>query len=162
MDNSYGVGVFAFASYKLNSEHSVQFGGFANYHPITTLALPAISYSYRARQSDGFKFILGFPRTYAGYHLNDDTLLRIGVLFSQSVIRLNQTSAIEESGFIEAQDYMSSFGIKRELNESFSINFDALYSVKRDFNVYSKNGRKLSEYSIKPSIGANFKVTYAF
>ncbi|MCJ7765646.1 MAG: hypothetical protein MUP09_06870, partial [Thiovulaceae bacterium] len=81
-DNSYGAGLFSFASYKISDEHAIQFGAFANYHPISTLALPVISYSYRARQSDGFKFILGFPRTYVGYHVREETLIRFGVIFS--------------------------------------------------------------------------------
>ena len=152
----------SFASYKLDDEHAIQFGAFANYHPVSTLALPVISYSYRARQSDGFKFILGFPRTYVGYHVNEAALLRFGIVFSQSVIRLSDTSLIEESGFIEAEDYMSNLGLSYELNENFNIQTDLLYGMKRDFTIYSKNGNELNSYSIKPSPGFSLKVTYVF
>ena len=160
--NSYGAGVFSFVSYKIDDEHAIQFGAFGNYYPISTLALPVISYSYRARQSDGFKFILGFPRTYVGYHVNEDALVRFGVVFSQSVIRLSQTSGIEESGFIEAKDYMSNLGISYEFNSKFNVESDLLYSVKRDFKLYSKDGDELNSYSINPSLGVNFKITYLF
>ena len=161
-ENSYGAGLFSFASYKIDDEHALQFGAFANYHPISTLALPVISYSYRARQSDGFKFILGFPRTYAGYHINEDALVRFGIIFSQSVIRLSDTSVIENSGFIEAQDYMSNLGLSYDINKKLTLESDLLYSVKRDFIIYSKEGSELNEYSIKPSLGVNFKITYLF
>ncbi len=161
-DNSYSAGLFSFASYKIDDNHAIQFGAFANYHPISTLALPVISYSYRARQSDGFKFILGFPRTYVGYHTNEETLIRFGIIFSQSVISLSQTSAIEKSGFIEAQDYMSNLGISYELNSKLSIESDILYSVKRDFTIYSKDGDELNAYSINPSLGIDFKITFLF
>lgn len=160
--NSYGAGLFSFASYKLNDEHSIQFGAFANYHPVSTLAMPVISYSYRARQSDGFKFILGYPRTYVGHHINEEALLRFGVIFSQSVIRLSDDSFIEESGFIEAKDYMSNLGLSYEINENFTIESDLLYSIKRNFIIYSKNGNELNDYSIDPSLGLNFKITYLF
>lgn len=160
--NSYSAGLFSFASYKLDDEHAIQFGFFANYHPISTLALPVISYSYRARQSDGFKFILGFPRTYIGYHVNEETLLRLGAIFSQSVIRLSDSSVIEKSGFIEAEDYMSNVGFSYEINESFAIESDLLHSLKRNFIIYSKEGNELNTYSIKPSLGLNFKITYLF
>lgn len=160
--NSYGGGLFSFASYKLDDEHAVQFGAFANYHPISTLALPVISYSYRARQNDGLKFILGFPRTYVGYHTHEDTLLRFGIIFSQSVIRLSDTSVIENSGFIEAQDYMSNLGFTYDINDEFTIESDLLYSIKRDFTIYATDGTELNAYSIKPSLGLNFKITYLF
>ena len=161
-DDSYGAGLFSFASYQIDSDHAIQFGAFANYHPISTLALPVISYSYRARQSDGMKFILGFPRTYVGYHTNEDTLVRFGVIFSQSVIRLSESSTIQKSGFIEAEDYMSNLGISYELNSKLSIETDLLYSLKRDFIIYNKDGKELNSYSVKPSVGIDFKITYLF
>lgn len=160
--NSYGAGLFSFASYKIDTKHAIQFGAFTNYHPISILALPVIGYSYRAKESDGFKFIFGFPRTYIAYHINEDILLRFGIIFSQSVIKLSQTSVIEQSGFIEVQDYMSNFGISYELNSNLSIEADILYSVKRNFTIYSKDGHELNAYSINPSLGANFKITYLF
>jgi len=159
---SYSGGVFSFVSYKLNENHAIQFGAFASYHPVSTLALPVISYSYRARQSDGFKFILGFPRTYVGYHINEDILVRYGIIFSQSVIRLSDTSTIEKSGFIEAEDYMSNLGVSYEMSNNINIQSDVLYSVKRDFTIYGQDGSELNNYSIKPSLGVNFKISYVF
>jgi hypothetical protein len=160
--DSYGGGLFSFASYKLDDEHAIQFGAFANYHPISTLALPVISYSYRARQSDGFKFILGFPRTYVGYHVNEAALLRFGIVFSQSVIRLSNTSVIEESGFIEAEDYMSNLGLSYEINEKFNIETDVLYGIKRNFIIYSKSGNELQSNSIDSSLGVSVRIAYIF
>lgn len=162
IEGSYSGGLFSFASYKLDQNHAIQFGAFANYHPVSTLALPVISYSYRARQSDGFKFILGFPRTYVGYHVNENLLLRFGMVFSQSVIRLSNDSAIESSGFIEAEDYMSNLGFSYEFNQHFTLESDLLYSVKRNFIIYSKNGDSLSTDTIEPSFGMNFKLSYIF
>lgn len=160
--NSYGGGLFSFASYKLDDEHAIQFGFFANYHPVSTLALPVISYSYRARQNDGLKFILGFPRTYVGYHASEEALLRFGVIFSQSVIRLSDSSVIEKSGFIEAEDYMSNLGISYEINENFNIETDLLYGIKRNFIIYSKDADELESHAIDSSLGLSFKVTYLF
>jgi hypothetical protein len=162
VSNSYGAGLFSFASLKLDKNHAIQFGAFANYHPVSTLALPVISYSYRARQNDGFKFILGFPRTYVGYHANKNTLIRFGVIFSQSLIRLSNSSAIEESGFIEAEDYMSNLGVSYELNKYINLETDLLYGIKRDITIYSKNGDQLNSYSIEPSLGASLKITILF
>lgn len=158
--NSYGAGLFSFGSYKINDEHAIQFGAFANYHPVSTIALPVVSYSYRAKQHDGFKFILGFPRTYVGYHLEEDLLLRFGVIFSQSVIRLSDTSVIEQAGFIESEDYMSNLGFTYDISEDFTLETDLLYSLKRDFIIYSKEGDELSNYAIEPSLGVSFKITY--
>lgn len=64
MNGSYSAGLFSFASYKIDREHTVQMGAFANYHRVSTLVLPVISYSYRARQYDGLQVVLGFPLTY--------------------------------------------------------------------------------------------------
>ena len=63
-------------------------GLFWSYHPISTMVLPVISYSYRARQTDGLQVILGFPRAYVAYFINGSLLLRSGMIFSQSLIKL--------------------------------------------------------------------------
>lgn len=161
-ENSYSGGLFSFAAYKLSENHSLTLGAFANYHPIATLALPIMSYSYRAREIDGFQLILGFPRAYVGYFVNERTLLRCGVIFSQSVIRLSNASVIESAGFIEAEDYMSNAGISYEIDENFTIDADILYSIKRNFIFYNSSGEELKSYNIDPSLGANIRLKYIF
>lgn len=162
MSDSYGGGVFSFFSYKMDEDHTFQFGAFANYHPIKTLALPVMSYSYRARKRDGLQVVFGFPRTYIGYNLNDKTLLRFGALFSQSVIKLSSKSVIESSGYVEAKDYMSSLGLSYEANDAFAVELDLLYSLSREFNLFDSAGNETSFHSIKPSIGASMKLSYRF
>lgn len=162
MQNSYTLGVFSFASYKIDTENSLTLGAFANYHPTSTFAMPALSYSYRAREDDGFQFILGYPRTYAGYYFSSDTLVRFGMIFSQSVIRLADQSTISASGFVEAKDYMSNLGISYTLSEDFSFESDILYSLKREFTLYTKEAQKIDTYFIEPSLGINFKISYLF
>ena len=161
-NDSYGVGVFSFASYKLNDNHTFQLGAFMNYHPTETLALPILSYSYRARKSDGLQVVLGFPRTYIGYYYNKNTLLRLGVVYSQSLVRLSNKSTIELSGYIETKDYMSNVGIAYEFNDSFMFNLDILYSIKRDFIIYNQNSSELNKHSIDPTLGLSAKLSYRF
>lgn len=162
MNDSYGGGVFSFFSYKMDKDHTFQFGAFANYHPIKTLALPVMSYSYRSQQRDGLQVVLGFPRTYIGYHLDEKTLLRFGAIFSQSVIKLSNQSVLEPRGYVEAKDYMSNLGVSYELDEWFRIESDILYSLKREFNLYNSAGEEGDSYSIKPSLGINIRVAYRF
>lgn len=162
MSDSYSIGFFSFTSYRLDEDHALTLGAFANYHPTTTLALPALSYSYRARAHDGFKLILGFPRTYLGYHINEDLLVRAGFIYSQSVIRLSDASTITPSGFLEAKDYYNNLGFAYELNEDITLEADVLYSLKREFTIYSKDADKLNTYTIEPSLGANFRISYLF
>ncbi|MBN2816670.1 MAG: hypothetical protein JXQ67_08295 [Campylobacterales bacterium] len=162
LDDSYGAGIFSFASYKINENHSIQLGAFANYHPVTTLGLPVMSYSYRARKTDGFQLILGFPRAYMGYFINEKTLLRAGMIFSQSVIKLSSKSVIEASGYIEAEDYMGNFGLAHELSDSFRLEADLLYSIKRNFIIYDSSGQEQDYYTINPSFGVNFRIRYLF
>jgi len=162
MDDSYGVGIFTFASYKINDDHSLQMGAFANYHPVSTLALPVISYSYRARKRDGFQLVLGFPRAYAGYSISENTLLRSGMIFSQSVIKLADTSPIEASGYIEAEDYMANIGLSHELTPSFRVEGDLLYSIKRNFIIYDSAAQEQESHSINPSFGLNIRIRYLF
>lgn len=162
MNGSYGAGLFSFASYKINNDHALQMGAFANYHRVSTLALPVISYSYRARQHDGLQVVLGFPRTYIGYHADKDTLLKFGVIFSQSVIKLSERSSIEHSGFIEAKDYMGNIGITHEFNKHLRLESNILYSIKRDFTIFDAQGNEQTSYAIKPSLGANIRAIWLF
>jgi hypothetical protein len=162
MDDSYGGGFFSFASYKLDEDHSIQMGAFANYHPVRTFGLPVMSYSYRARSRDGVQLILGFPRAYVGYFINPKTLLRAGMIFSQSVIKLSRDSTLQNDGYVEAKDYMSNLGLSYELSDSFRIEGDLLYSIKRDFILYNAAGQEQKSYGIDPSVGVNLRLRYLF
>ena len=162
MKKSYGAGMFSFASYKLNNDHTIQMGAFANYHPVSTLALPVISYSYRARQTDGLQIVLGFPRAYLGYFISDSILVRSGMIFSQSVIKLSDTSTIESAGYIEAEDYMGNVGTVYEFTSNFTLDSDILYSLKRNLIIYNSTGKRQESYSIEPSIGISFRLKYLF
>jgi len=159
---SYGGTLFSFASYRIDDDHAVQTGAFANYHKVSTLALPVISYSYRARQPDGLRVILGFPRTYIGYHTNKATLLKLGMIFSQSVIKLSNDSPIERSGYIEAKDYMGNLGISHDFTKHLRLEGNILYSLKRDFTIFDAEGNQQSSYAIEPSLGGSLKIVWLF
>ena len=161
-DDSYSLGIFSFASYKFDDEHTMQMGAFANYHPVSTLVLPVLSYSYRARQTDGFKFILGFPRAYVGYHLDKSTLIRLGMIYSSSVVRLDDESVISQAGFIETKDYMGNFGVTYDLNKNFKIKTDLLYGIQREFNIYDSSGDLQDSYTVESSLGVSFNAVYLF
>lgn len=162
MSDSYGSNLFVFGSYSIDADHTVQFGAFANYHPIKTLALPVISYSYRARQSDGLQVVLGFPRAYIGYHINEKLLFNAGIVYSQAVIRLADESTIASKGFLESKDYMGNFGMKYDVSDQFIVVTDLLISFSREFSIYESNGDKDNNYYIDSSLGALVKLRYIF
>ena len=161
-DDSFSAGAFSFASYKLDDEHTIQIGAFASYHPIVTTVLPIISYSYRARHQDGFKFVLGFPRTFVGYHLNKSTLLRLGMIYSSSVSKLSDESVIEKKGYVEGKDYMGNIGISLDFTKDLKVEVDVLYELQRDINTYNADGNLQDNYSVETSVGTNFKIVYIF
>lgn len=161
-EDSLGGGVFSFLSYKLGADHAIQFGAFANYHPVSTLALPILGYSYRARENSGLTMVLGFPRAYVGYYLNSKLLMNAGMIYSQAVIRLADESGIEAGGYSEAKDYQSNVGLRYTLNQHFELTADILYAFRRDFIIYDKNQRQVDTYSIEPSLGASLRLKYLF
>nr|WP_321268485.1 hypothetical protein [uncultured Sulfurimonas sp.] len=156
--NSLSVGLFSFASYAIDRDHTVQMGLFGSYHPVTSRLFPIISYSYRANHKEGMQVILGFPQTHIGYHVNRDTLVRLGVVFSNSLIRLSDNSSVEPEGFNEFQDYMCNLGVSYDLNSKVKLKADLLYAIKRDFTTYDKDGSKVDSYEIDPTAGAMFKI----
>ena len=162
MKDSFGINLLGFASYRLNNEHSIQIGGFANYHPTETLVLPALSYSYRERYKEGWQFVLGFPRTHVGYHIDEKTLMRLGMMFSQSLVRLSDESVIQRSGYVEAKDYLSNLGITYEFNKHFSLSTDLLYTIKREFIIYDSSANEVQNNTIKNALGANMRLVYRF
>ncbi|MBT8344256.1 MAG: hypothetical protein KJO45_06010 [Sulfurovum sp.] len=162
MSDSYGAGLASFFSYKLDDDHAIQMGAFANYHPVKTLALPVLGYSYRARETDGLKMVLGFPRAYVGYHLTPKILVNAGMVYSQAVIRLADDSGIETKGFSEAKDYQANVGFRYEITKDFELNLDLLYAFKRDFTIYDQNSNEVDSYSIEPSAGGLLKLKYIF
>lgn len=162
MSDSYGAGVTSFFSYKVDDAHSIQLGAFANYHPVKTLVLPVLGYSYRARETDGLKMVIGFPRAYIGYHLNPEILLNAGMVYSQAVIRLADDSGIEPEGYSEAKDFQANVGFRYEINKHFELSADLLYAFKRDFTIYDRNADEVDDYSIEPSFGGIVKLKYRF
>ncbi len=162
MSDSYGAGITSFFSYKVDEDHSIQLGAFANYHSVKTLALPVIGYSYRARETDGLKMVIGFPRAYIGYHVNPEILLNAGMIYSQAVIRLADDSGIEPEGYSEAKDFQANLGFRYEINKHFELSADILYAFKRDFTIYDRNSNEVDSYSIEPSFGGIIKLKYLF
>lgn len=160
--DSFGATLLGFASYRLNDEHSIQIGGFANYQPTEILALPVISYSYRERYKDGWQFILGFPRTHVGYHIDEKMLVRLGMMFSQSLVRLSDESVIQRGGYVEANDYLSNLGITYEFNKQLSLSTDILYTLKREFIIYDASANEVQDNTIKNALGANIRLVYSF
>ena len=162
MSDSFGAGITSFFSYKLSDEHAIQLGGFANYHSVKTLILPVLGYSYRERETDGLKMVIGFPRAYIGYHLNPQILLNAGMIYSQAVIRLSDDSGIEPEGYSEAKDFQANIGLRYEINKHIVVSADLLYAIKRDFTIYNQNANEIDSYSIEPSFGGIVKFQYRF
>lgn len=162
INDSLGAGIFSFFSYKLDNEHAFQLGAFANYHPVKSIALPVLGYTYRERETDGLTMVLGFPRAYIGYHLSPKLLLNAGMIYSQAVIRLADDSGIEPEGYSEAKDYQSNIGLRYMINDKFEISANVLYAFKRDFTIYDRNENEVDSYSIEPSAGAMIKLKYLF
>jgi len=152
----------SFLSYKVDDEHAIQIGAFANYHPVKTLALPVLGYTYRIREKDGLSMVLGFPRAYVGYHLTPNLQFNAGMIYSQAVIRLADDSGIEERGYVEAKDFQSNIGLRYTFSENLELSADILYSFKRDFNIYDHDANEIDSYSIEPSAGAILKIKYLF
>lgn len=162
INDALGAGIFSFFSYKLDNEHAFQLGAFANYHPVKSIALPVLGYTYRERETDGLTMVLGFPRAYIGYHLSPELLLNAGMIYSQAVIRLADDSGIEPEGYSEAKDYQSNIGLRYMINDKFEISANVLYAFKRDFTIYDRNENEVDSYSIEPSAGAMIKLKYLF
>jgi len=160
LSDSYNLGLFSFASYAINADHSLQMGFFGTYHPVKTLALPIMSYSYRARSRDGIQVILGFPRTHVGYHINQNTLIRFGATASNSLIRLSDTSTIEQEGYSKFEDYMVNLGVSYDYSQKIKLTGDLLYTVQRDFTIYNKDGDEMSNYEMEPAKGVMLKVIF--
>lgn len=160
--DALGAGIFSFFSYKLDDEHAFQLGAFANYHPVKSIALPVLGYTYRVRETDGLTMVLGFPRAYIGYHLSPKLLLNAGMIYSQAVIRLADDSGIEPEGYSEAKDYQSNIGLRYMISDKFEISANILYAFKRDFTIYDRNENEVDSYSIEPSAGAMIKLKYIF
>lgn len=160
MSDSFAFGASSFASYSINDDHSIGLGLFGKYHPVSSTVLPIASYSYRANSKDGLQVMLGFPQTHVGYHVNPDTLLRLGFTFSNSLIRLSDSSTIEKKGYSEFQDYMTNIGISYDINKKIKLMTDVLYTLKRDYTIYNKDGEELSNYEIDPTTGIMFKIVF--
>ncbi|MDD2789690.1 MAG: hypothetical protein PHU40_03375 [Sulfurimonas sp.] len=95
-------------------------------------------------------------------YISETTLLRFGMIYSQSLIKLSDTSTIEAAGYIEAKDYMSNIGISYTFNPQITPETDILYSIKREFTLYNSAADEGATYSIDPSLGANFRLKYLF
>jgi len=162
MDNSYGVNLFSFASYRMTDDHAIQFGGFANYHPTTTLVMPVVSYSYRASAKDGYKLILGFPRSFISYVVSDDLILRSGYIYSQTLARLSNNSLIQKSGFMESKDSLLNFGVNYKIMEKLELQTDVVYGLKREVVFYDSSAREIAVNDFEKGFGGIIKLVYRF
>lgn len=161
-DDSYGGGVFSFISYKMDQESALRFGILANYHPVRTLILPVVGYSYGMRRQEGLQAVIGFPSTYIGYRFNPDLRVHLGILFSNSLAKLSDGSTIESAGYIENTDYLGKLGFVYDMSDTLKVEANVLYSIYRELNIYNSFGNKIQSYTVQPAAGASFKLIYSF
>jgi hypothetical protein len=161
-EGSLGVGFFSFGSYKIDADHTVQMGLFGNYHPVASIILPVISYSYRARQSEGFQAVLGFPRTYVGYRIKEKLLLSGGLIYSQAVVKLGADNGLTPGGYLETKDYFGNLGATYDLTKHWQAEVNWLYALRREFTRYDSSEVELGKETIKPSSGIMLKLRYLF
>lgn len=162
MANSYGANLFAVVGVRIANGFSTSYGAIINYHPVRTLALPAVGLGYRQKEPLGLKGTLGFPKTSIAYGFNERWQMSAGVVFDSVITKLSKSSPISPSGYMEINAYQSDLTASYRLNKQLSIETSYRYTPIYQFTRYNTNRQKIARYHMKPANAIAIKLSKTF
>lgn len=164
-DDSYSYDVFGLLSHDMVKNDSVQIGAYVKYHPVQTVALPIIEYTFNLRSPDnqsGYYGNLGFPKTKIGYHLNAKWKADFQAIYRQAIAKLSDNSTISADGYSQIKSWRGEMAFYYSATKNLEIKSAIKYTLTRDWYVYDKNYQQTAHYFINNTAGLGLGLVYTF
>lgn len=163
-DDSVSVQGYVLYSEYLDSLSSWQLGGYVSYHPVETVVLPIVEYTYNYpfKQRKGFYGHAGFPKTQLGYFLNQNLRTEAGFFYHQAIVRLANKSIVEPGGFFQSKNWRASWKTHYRMTKRLEAYLTLQTSIANELLLYDKTYRQQDVFEAKNGFGWSLGFGYRF
>lgn len=164
MDDSLSLQAYLIYSQYWTSLKSWQVGVYVNYHPVETLYLPIIEYTYNFpfKSHDGFYGHLGFPKSIVGYFLNPKFRTEAGFFYHQAMVKLSEQSVVEPAGYFQSQNWRASWRTYYQWNSDLELHLGIQTNISNNLTLYNQDYLRQGEYAVNNGVGGNLGFSFKF
>lgn len=163
-DDSYSYDVFGLISHDLVSNASWQYGAYLQYHPVKTIVLPILEYTFNfnAQHTKDFYGHLGFPKTKIGYYLTPKWKTDFEAIYRQAIAKLDKNSVIDPDGYAQVKSWRGEWALYYLATKQLEIKTAVKYTLTREWYSYDRNYRQTQHHYIDNAIGFGIGLVYSF
>jgi len=163
MQDSYGFGAAAGATYAYSPALKFTLGAGFAYHEIRTTALPVVGLSWNKGAPTGLSVSVGYPDTHLSYRFSPRWAIRSRIVqFNRDIFRLSDDSAVERKGYLERRDLMADLGLEFTPVKNMSVTLAPRYYFSRELVIYDRNGDNKRTFDVADGWGGLLSVSYLF
>lgn len=163
-DKALSLQGYLLYSDKWGAESTWQLGAYLNYHPVETVVLPIVEYTYNYpfKNKSGYYGHLGFPKTQLGYFLNPKLRTDIGFVYHQATVQLAQNSVIEAGGFFQSKNWRANWQTYYAVNKQLEVRFGLDLSVSNKLVLHDSRYKKVAHHYADNGAGMHLGISYQF
>lgn len=163
-DRALSLQAFLLYSEYFSELGSWQLGMVVNYHPVETVVLPIVEYSYNypfTSRSDYYGH-LGFPKTQVGYFIHKRLRTELGLVYHQATVQLADDSAIEPAGFFQSKNWRADWRSFYQFSSELEFVFGLQASVTNKLVLYDQGHRQKDHFYGSHGSGVSLGMIYEF
>jgi len=164
VDDALSVQAFLLYSEYLNSMRSWQLGMYLNHHPVESVLLPIIEYTYNYpfKERTGYYGHIGFPKTQLGYFINSQLRTDIGFVYHQATIKLAEESLIQPGGFFQSKNWRTSWQLHYLISKEVEVRLGVDASISNKLILYNRDYEEVDYYYGDKGAGWHLGLSYQF
>ena len=164
MDDALSLQAYLIYSQYWQPLKSWQIGAYVNYHPVETLYLPIIEYTYNYpfKNRHGYYGHLGFPKSIVGYFLTPKLRTEAGFFYHQAMVKLAEQSVVEPAGYLQSQNWRASWRTHYQWNSDLELHLGLQTNISNTLTLYDQNNQRQGEYAVNNGVGGNLGFSFRF
>lgn len=163
-DDALSLQAYGLYSEKLDSLRSWQLGLYINNHPVETVVLPIVEYTYNfnAQIHQGYYGHLGFPKTQIGYHFTPKLRSQLGAVYHQAIMQLSDDSVVESSGYFQSKNWRADWSTYYQISKSFEMKLYLQASLSNKMVLYNHAYKEQDHFYAEGGFGGGIGLVYKF
>ena len=163
MGNSMGAMAGAWLTYLYSPIWQFSAGAVGRLHKARSLVLPIVGLRWNMASPQGWRAVLGYPRTQVAYRFNRLWSLAWNLVgFDLNLYRLSDKSSVQPEGYLETRDLFSGLQVEYSPMPGLSLRAGVDYYFQRQFTVHDQGVRHEKEYDLDNSMGGRLSLTWRF
>jgi len=163
-DDALSLQAYTLYSQKLDALNSWQLGLYINHHPVETVILPIIEYTYNfnSQERQGYYGHLGFPKTQIGYHFTSKVRSQLEAVYHQAIMQLSDDSVIQPSGYFQSKNWRGEWATYYQISKALEMKMSLQASLSNKMVLYNQAYQEQDHFYGNGGLGVGLGVVYKF